>query len=37
VLQIMFEKPVAYLENEKCILFRPDSKGMRIMGYGLLE
>lgn len=37
VLQISFEKPVAYLKNEKCILFRPDSKGMRIMGYGLLE
>lgn len=36
-LQISFEKPVAYLKNEKCILFRPDSKGMRIMGYGLLE
>jgi selenocysteine-specific translation elongation factor len=37
VLQITFEKPVAYLENEKCILFRPDSKGMRIMGYGFLK
>lgn len=36
-LQISFEKPVAYLKNEMCILFRPDSKGMRIMGYGLLE
>lgn len=36
-LQISFEKPVAYLANEKCILFRPDSKGMRIMGYGILE
>lgn len=36
-LQISFEKPVAYLKNEKCILFRPDSKGMRIMGYGILE
>ena len=36
-LQISFEKPIAYLKNEKCILFRPDSKGMRIMGYGILE
>lgn len=36
-LHISFEKPVAYLKNETCILFRPDSKGMRIMGSGLLE
>lgn len=36
-LIITFEKPLAYVNNEKCVLFRPDSKGMRIMGYGILE
>ena len=36
-LQITFEKPLAYLKNDKCILFRPDSKGMRIMGHGIME
>ena len=36
-LFVSFEKPLAYLKNERCVLFRPDSKGMRIMGYGLLE
>lgn len=36
-LNITFEKPLAYIKNEKCVLFRPDSKGMRIMGYGIME
>lgn len=36
-LNITFEKPLAYVKNEKCVLFRPDSKGMRIMGYGIME
>ncbi len=36
-LNIKFEKPLAYIKNEKCVLFRPDSKGMRIMGYGIME
>jgi selenocysteine-specific translation elongation factor len=35
-LNITFEKPLAYVRNEKCVLFRPDSKGMRIMGYGII-
>ncbi|MDQ2686016.1 MAG: elongation factor Tu, partial [Thermoproteota archaeon] len=37
LLQITFEKPLAYLKSDKCILFRPDSKGMRIMGHGIME
>ena len=36
-LNIQFEKPIAYVKNEKCVLFRPDSKGMRIMGYGIMQ
>ena len=36
-LNVQFEKPIAYIKNEKCVLFRPDSKGMRIMGYGIME
>jgi selenocysteine-specific translation elongation factor len=36
-LNVTFEKPLAYVKNEKCVLFRPDSKGMRIMGYGIME
>jgi selenocysteine-specific translation elongation factor len=36
-LNVQFEKPIAYVKNEKCVLFRPDSKGMRIMGYGIME
>ncbi len=36
-LQVTFEKPLAYLQNDKCILFRPDSKGMRIMGHGIMQ
>lgn len=36
-LAVYLEKPVAYVKNDLCVLFRPDSKNMRIMGYGLLE
>jgi selenocysteine-specific translation elongation factor len=34
---IKIEKPVAYIKNDRCILFSPDSKTMRIMGYGLMN
>jgi selenocysteine-specific translation elongation factor len=36
-LDIKIEKPVAYIQNDRCIVFSPDSKTMRIMGYGLLD
>jgi selenocysteine-specific translation elongation factor len=36
-LDIKIEKPVAYIKNDRCILFSPDSKTMRIMGYGLMN
>ena len=36
-LNVQFEKPIAYVKGEKCVLFRPDSKGMRIMGYGIMQ
>lgn len=36
-LAIHLEKPVAYVKNDLCVLFRPDSKNMRIMGYGFME
>lgn len=36
-LNISFEKPLAFVKNDLCILFRPDSKNMRIMGYGIME
>ena len=36
-LDIKIEKPVAYIKNDRCIVFSPDSKTMRIMGYGLNE
>jgi selenocysteine-specific translation elongation factor len=36
-LKVQFEKPMAYVKGEKCVLFRPDSKGMRIMGYGIMQ
>ena len=37
ILLISFEKPLAFVENDLCILFKPDSKGMRIMGHGIME
>jgi selenocysteine-specific translation elongation factor len=36
-LDIKIEKPVAYIKNDRCIVFSPDSKTMRIMGYGLMN
>ncbi len=36
-LDIKIEKPVAYIKNDLCIVFSPDSKTMRIMGYGLMD
>jgi selenocysteine-specific translation elongation factor len=36
-LDIKIEKPVAYIQNDRCIVFSPDSKTMRIMGYGLMN
>jgi len=35
-LIVQFEKPIAYVKGDKCVLFRPDSKGMRIMGHGIM-
>jgi selenocysteine-specific translation elongation factor len=37
ILLISFEKPLAFVENDLCILFKPDSKSMRIMGHGFME
>ena len=37
ILLISFEKPLAFVENDLCILFKPDSKSMRIMGHGIME
>ena len=36
-LSISFEKPLAFVKNDLCVLFKPDSKGMRIMGHGIME
>lgn len=33
-IAITLEKPIAYVKNNLCIVFSPDSKSMRIMGYG---
>ena len=37
ILSISFEKPLAFVKKDLCILFKPDSKGMRIMGHGIME
>ncbi len=34
---ITLEKPIAYIKNELCIVFSPDSKTMRIMGSGHMD
>lgn len=34
---IALEKPIAYIKNNLCIVFSPDSKTMRIMGYGYMN
>jgi len=36
-LYITLEKPIAYIENDLCIVFSPDSKTMRIIGHGIME
>ncbi len=36
-LSISFEKPLAFVKNDLCVLFKPDSKSMRIMGHGMME
>ncbi|MBA3977952.1 MAG: elongation factor Tu [Nitrosopumilus sp.] len=33
---IILEKPIAYVKNNLCVVFSPDSKTMRIMGYGFM-
>ncbi|MDP8907050.1 MAG: EF-Tu/IF-2/RF-3 family GTPase [Thermoproteota archaeon] len=33
---ITLEKPIAYIKNNLCVVFSPDSKTMRIMGYGYM-
>ena len=37
ILSISFEKPLAFVKKDLCILFKPDSKGMRIMGHGIMK
>jgi selenocysteine-specific translation elongation factor len=36
-LYITLEKPIAYIKNDRCIVYSPDSKTMRIMGHGLMD
>jgi selenocysteine-specific translation elongation factor len=36
-LYITLEKPIAYIKNDLCIIYSPDSKTMRIMGHGLMD
>ena len=36
ILSISFEKPLAFVKKDLCILFKPDSKSMRIMGHGIM-
>lgn len=36
-LVVSIEKPIAYVNNDLCILFNPDSKTMRIVGCGIME
>ena len=35
-IAITLEKPIAYIKNNLCIVFSPDSKTMRIMGHGYM-
>lgn len=35
-IAITLEKPIAYIKNNLCVVFSPDSKTMRIMGYGYM-
>ena len=36
-ITIALEKPIAYIKNDLCIVFSPDSKTMRIMGSGHMD
>lgn len=36
-LSITLEKPISYIKNELCIIFSPDAKLMRIIGYGIID
>lgn len=36
-LFITLEKPIAYVKDDLCIVYSPDSKTMRIMGHGLMD
>ncbi len=36
-LNITLEKPIAFIKNDLCVVFSPDSKTMRIMGHGLMD
>ena len=36
-ISIALEKPIAYIKNDLCIVFSPDSKTMRIMGSGHMD
>lgn len=35
-IAITLEKPIAYIKNNLCVVFSPDSKTMRIMGHGYM-
>jgi selenocysteine-specific translation elongation factor len=36
-LYVTLEKSIAYIENDLCIVFSPDSKTMRIIGHGVMK
>jgi selenocysteine-specific translation elongation factor len=36
-VNVSFEKPIAYVSDSRFILFKPDSKSIRIIGYGYLD
>ncbi|MGN6347938.1 MAG: hypothetical protein ACTHME_09575, partial [Candidatus Nitrosocosmicus sp.] len=36
-LLITLEKPISYIKNDLCIVFSPDAKSMRIIGYGKMD
>ncbi|HEY6536361.1 MAG TPA: EF-Tu/IF-2/RF-3 family GTPase [Candidatus Nitrosocosmicus sp.] len=36
-LNITLEKPIAFIKNDICVVFSPDSKSMRIIGHGFMN
>jgi selenocysteine-specific translation elongation factor len=36
-LSITVEKPISYIKKDLCIVFSPDAKSMRIVGYGVMD